>query len=287
MALIHALPIQLCGTNFRPPGTSYGRIVACASNESPSNIAGIAQRRRQYSLPVTLEESVNQAKSACRYAIKDGLRRLQLEVLLPLIGATDLDDWPGGIQQQFKAAKPVVSSLLNGLIEGEAAEDDSAYQKYFLDEGDATGVWEQDKIALVLFPTAESLPSIENLANINERPLLLLNPQWQAGQVISDFGLGERRKQRENFVQSFSNVYFLKQIRILGEDVRLLKSYPGIWQVFVIEKGGNIECIATEEEKPSYKRLQDILKERKGGVANKGWFGRLMDELKFNQDSLK
>ncbi|GLJ51696.1 hypothetical protein SUGI_1098740 [Cryptomeria japonica] len=287
MALIYARPIQLCSTKFRPPATSHGRIVASASNESPFNIAGTAQRRRQYSLPVTLEESVNQAKLACRYAIKDGLTRLQLEVLLPLIGATDLDDWPGGIQQQFKAAMPVVSSLLNGLIEGEAAADDSAYQKYFLDEGDATGVWEQAKIALVLFPTAESLPSIENLAKVNDRPLLLLNPQWQAGQVISDFGFGEQRKQREKFVQSFSNVYFLKQIRILGEDVRLLKSYPGIWQVFVIEKGGNIECIATEEEKPSYKRLQDILKERKGGVANKGWFGRLMDELKFNQDSLR
>ncbi|KAH9295135.1 hypothetical protein KI387_038723, partial [Taxus chinensis] len=51
----------------------------------------------------------------------------------------------GGIQQQFKAAVPVVSSLLNGLLEDEAAEDDSSYKKYFLDEGDATGVWEKDK----------------------------------------------------------------------------------------------------------------------------------------------
>ena len=45
-----------------------------------------------------------------------------------------------------QGCKPVVSSLLNGLIESEVAEDDSAYQKYFLDEGDATGVWEQDKV---------------------------------------------------------------------------------------------------------------------------------------------
>jgi len=152
---------------------------------------------------------------------------------------------------------------LNGLVEDDVVDDDSSYRKYFLDEGDATGVWEKDKIALVLFPTAESLPTIENLTTVADRPLLLLNPQWQAGQVISDFGFGDQRKQREKFVQSFSNVYFLKQIRILGEDVRLLKSYPGLWQVFVTNKGGEVECVGVEEEKPSYKRVQDILKEKK------------------------
>ena len=35
-----------------------------------------------------------------------------MELLLPLIGATDLDDWPGGIRQQFKAAQPLVESIL-------------------------------------------------------------------------------------------------------------------------------------------------------------------------------
>jgi hypothetical protein len=53
-----------------------------------------ADKKRQYSLPGTVEESIDQARQACREAIKDGKRRLQLELLLPLIGATDLDDWP-------------------------------------------------------------------------------------------------------------------------------------------------------------------------------------------------
>ena len=34
-----------------------------------------------------------------------GLHRQSVELLLPLIGATDLDDWPGGIRQQFKARR--------------------------------------------------------------------------------------------------------------------------------------------------------------------------------------
>lgn len=287
MALFHPTSTQLPLTKFAYPQIPRRCLIASASIDSTPNVVGTAQRRIQCSLPLTIEQSVDQAKLACRYAIGDGLTRLQLEFLLPLIGATDLDDWPGGIQQQFKAAVPIVSSLLNGIVEDEVVNDDSSYRKYFLDEGDATGVWEKDKIALVLFPTAESLATIENLTTVADRPLLLLNPQWQAGQVISDFGFGDQRKQREKFVQSFSNVYFLKQTRILGEDVRLLKSYPGLWQVFVINKGGEAECVALEKEKPSYKRLQDILKEKKGNIANKGWFGRLIDEFNFNKESLK
>lgn len=44
-----------------------------------------------------------------------GIKRHRVELLLPLIGATDLDDWPGGIRQQFKAVLPMVESMLDGL----------------------------------------------------------------------------------------------------------------------------------------------------------------------------
>jgi len=39
----------------------------------------------------------------------------QMEFLLPLIGATDLDDWPGGVRQQFKAACPMVEDILRNV----------------------------------------------------------------------------------------------------------------------------------------------------------------------------
>eukprot|EP00252_Welwitschia_mirabilis_P003326 TRINITY_DN13409_c0_g1_i1.p1 TRINITY_DN13409_c0_g1~~TRINITY_DN13409_c0_g1_i1.p1 ORF type:complete len:244 (+),score=55.62 TRINITY_DN13409_c0_g1_i1:55-786(+) len=207
-------------------------LVHFCSTEQSSHVACKAYQRTETSFPVTLEQSIDQAKFACKYAIRDGLTQLQLELLLPLIGATDLDDWPGGIQQQFKAAIPVVSSLLSGLIEEENFRNNDSFHKYFLDEGDATGVWENEKVALVLFPTAESLVAIENLATAKDRPLILLNPQWQDGQV------------------------------------------------FVVQKDGNVECIAAEEEKPSYNRLQELLKQEKRSIANKGWFGRILEELR-------
>jgi hypothetical protein len=51
---------------------------------------------------------VSQAVTAIEQAWQAGVRRQRLELLLPLIGATDLDDWPGGVRQQFKAAAPLV-----------------------------------------------------------------------------------------------------------------------------------------------------------------------------------
>ena len=46
------------------------------------------------------------ARSSVTQAYHAGVKLQRVEILLPLIGATDLDDWPGGIQQQFKVPAP-------------------------------------------------------------------------------------------------------------------------------------------------------------------------------------
>lgn len=89
-------------------------------------------------LPGSKEEIVEQAYRASLAAWKDGIKRQKLEILLPLIGATELDDWyglsekqssavinspeqniderrPGGIRQEFKAAQPMMEDLLRRL----------------------------------------------------------------------------------------------------------------------------------------------------------------------------
>lgn len=67
--------------------------------------------------PQTLPRAaqVAQAAAAVEAAWRAGVQRQSVELLLPLIGATDLDDWPGGIRQQFKAAAPLVEALLKTL----------------------------------------------------------------------------------------------------------------------------------------------------------------------------
>jgi hypothetical protein len=72
------------------------------------------RHRRTVNIPTLSDVQISQAVTAIEAAWKDGIKRQRLELLLPLIGATDLDDWPGGIRQQFKAAAP--------LMEGECAD---------------------------------------------------------------------------------------------------------------------------------------------------------------------
>jgi hypothetical protein len=101
---------------------------------------------------------VDQALGACQRAFKDGVRRQRLELLLPLIGATDLDDWPGGIRQQFKAAQPMVESLLRSLKQDESLQ--GSLSSSILDQGDAVGAWTGPRLAAILFPTAETLKQV-------------------------------------------------------------------------------------------------------------------------------
>ena len=63
-------------------------------------------------MPQSASQQTAQAAAAITAAYKAGIRRQSVELLLPLIGATDLDDWPGGIRQQFKSASPLVESIL-------------------------------------------------------------------------------------------------------------------------------------------------------------------------------
>ena len=61
----------------------------------------------------------------------------------------------------------------------------------WLDESDCVGAWQNERLAAVMFPTADSLTRVRNLAKVKgpQRPMLVINPQWQTGgQIVSDFG---------------------------------------------------------------------------------------------------
>jgi len=61
----------------------------------------------------------------------------------------------------------------------------------WMDETDCVGSWQNERLAAVLFPTADTLTKVRQLARVKgpHRLMLLINPQWQTdGQVVSDFG---------------------------------------------------------------------------------------------------
>jgi hypothetical protein len=61
-----------------------------------------------------------------------------------------------------------------------------------------------------------------------------VNPQWETKGFLpgqSDFGFGPWRAESEKLVASLEPTYAFKTLRIYGDDIRLLKAYPGQWQV--------------------------------------------------------
>ena len=67
--------------------------------------------------PTSPEDQVRQAAISIKEASKDGKKRHSVRLLLPIIGATELDDWPGGARQMMEAAAPLVKDVMTLQIE--------------------------------------------------------------------------------------------------------------------------------------------------------------------------
>ncbi|MEW5314631.1 MAG: hypothetical protein WDW38_006110 [Sanguina aurantia] len=244
-------------------------------------------RSRLLAVPESPNQQVAQAAAAIEAAWRDGIQMQTVELLLPLIGATDLDDWPGGIRQQYKAASPLVNSIVQSLKRVPGLTGTVASEVW--DEGDAVGSWIGPALGVVLFPTADVMEKLRALAGRPSASLtIIINPQWSlSGALINDFGFGLGRRDKEQFVAGFQPSYALKTQRIYGDSIRIFKAHPGPWQINLIDKRGKSELLGTSDTQPTYKEVEAALKARPSSAMNKSWVTRLQDEFKWNQDSLQ
>jgi len=193
-------------------------------------------------LPTSVEDQVRQCVSALRES-KD--KRHNLRLLLPIIGATDLDDWPGGARQMMQAAEPLVQGILQGL-------SCSTTNIVCLDQSDGIYAYlgqaedAKDDCAIVVLPSAECLDNKvrhELEKQVGEsRNLIIVNPQWKRR---SDFGGGwgllrpaeDLIAYAESFVPSFS----LTNLICEGESVRVLHiAGNNEWRVYLrVENDSN------------------------------------------------
>eukprot|EP00471_Norrisiella_sphaerica_P000426 CAMPEP_0184487956 /NCGR_PEP_ID=MMETSP0113_2-20130426/10436_1 /TAXON_ID=91329 /ORGANISM="Norrisiella sphaerica, Strain BC52" /LENGTH=239 /DNA_ID=CAMNT_0026870399 /DNA_START=383 /DNA_END=1102 /DNA_ORIENTATION=- len=235
-------------------------------------------------IPRDSDETANQAFEAVNEGFKDGKTRQQVELLLPLIGATDLDDWPGGIRQQFKAASPMCESILRNLRRelGFAG----TFTPTILDDGDATAAWESEKITAILFPTAETMDYIKNaVGKGSDRLVLLINPQWNKGgsNFVSDFGWGAAKEATEKLLSTFEFTYSFEQRKQGGANIKLIRSYPKPWKVMVTEDDQNFDVIGEAEKRPSYKDVELMLKT---AYPDQNIFSRFLKEIETKKGGL-
>jgi hypothetical protein len=179
-------------------------------------------------LPTSVEDQVRQARAALSVSPH---HRHVIRLLLPVIGATELDDWPGGSRQQMEAAYPLVKSILNRPIQNTFLIDDSDGVTALM----AQGTTAADDACAVVLPTAECMASVIQ-PNLDgqvgpTRDLILFNPQYRRR---SDFGRAwfGRDDATADYAETFYPTFSLTNLVCEGESIRILRAHPSPWRVF-------------------------------------------------------
>ena len=239
--------------------------------------------------PRSSTDITSQAIDSIKSAYFNGRQTRQIvDLILPLIGSTEIDDWPGGLRQQFKAAVPLVERILKHLKQQPGLE--GPLKPEIIDDADAVGAWSGDSLVLILFPNPETLMNqvkklCESTTNPN-RLVLLVNPQWSTqGQIVSDFGIFPwQKKAAEDFLSTFSPGYSVQNTRINGDYCQWLYTNPTGWQVFVLTGPGakeNTCIIPAQPERPSYKEVESTLRSLPWTMSSKSLAERIVAEADF------
>lgn len=234
VGLVFQLQTFLCALTFPLQARYDARIRRSLSSAAADNPIGDMVTAR---LPTSVEDQVRQAIRSIQQAksSEQQITRHNIRLLLPLIGATDLDDWPGGSRQMMVAAGPLVESIMLGL-----GISTSSIRKICIDESDGVYAWmgesteAKDDCVFIILPTAESVPMIRDLDKQvgPKRNLVLVNPQWKRR---SDFGgfFGVDEKSA-SYVESFHPSFSLTNFICEGEAVRVLHTLGnGGWRVYL------------------------------------------------------
>ncbi|CAB1117088.1 unnamed protein product [Ectocarpus sp. CCAP 1310/34] len=236
-------------------------------------------------LPMSNDVQVEQATRAVWQALSDGKTRQILRLSLPLIGKTEIDDWPGGDRQRYKACGPMVESVLRG---NPAAKEGASIVEQILDESDAVGLMQlqckeaKDDASVMIFPTTDTLSLQQQVAaGAGSRLVALVNPAWRSS---SDFGLFQAGEAEET-LSEFEVTYSLQSLVVYGYTLRLLYCYPGPWRLFLIGEGsGKRELLGSwDRSPPTNDQVESAVFDKKGKPNASE---RVQASAKFFQDSL-
>jgi Domain of unknown function (DUF1995) len=248
-------------------------VVASVSSPGEST-APVAQ------LPLSAVAQVKQCASAVSAALGDGIVLQRVELELPLIGATDLDDWPGGTRQQLVAAVPLVSQLLTEL-----AGSSIPVARTSLDDSDGVALFTTSAHRVVTFVTADTLDQVKDLLQKDRGLCVFVNAAWKD----SDFGWGPFvQRELKDFAGSLQETYSLRKMRIRGQQLRVVRAYPSAFTVYAmgLDGGKADEIMCTSPTRPTYADLElAINKLGKRSIANSDLLTRANAELDFNKRS--
>ena len=181
--------------------------------------------------PTSVDDQIRQASAALQRASADGIHRHTIRLLLPVIGATELDDWPGGARQMMEAAYPLMQRVLSNLGALSLSQTmlDASDGVYALFSQAALA---KDDACTVLLPSSDTVDLLQQQLEPQvgkDRNLILVNPQWKRRTDFGFFGQGDKVTYVESFVPSFS----CTNLMVEGDQIRVLRAHPGPWRVFL------------------------------------------------------
>ncbi|AFY61612.1 DUF1995 family protein [Synechococcus sp. PCC 6312] len=204
-------------------------------------------------VPTSLDEVINQAKTATQVALDAGINRIQIEILLP-----DLQ------------VMPLAWSYL------ELFQDLGVHLKVFFADAGAAAlarrdwqnpifsvrgvnellepVQDSDQAFVCITPSPVEVSYIEQMCNAaGNRPFILLNPKLQDVAIV---GIGYAGRQlRERFLNTLETAYY---IRPLDDTTALLRAYPGDWEIWR-DVNGEYQRLGATPAKPSGEQIDKVL----------------------------
>ena len=192
--------------------------------------------------------------------------------------STEPIDYPCSSQKEFDVCADLASSLVEMLAPGAPlVYKDIGVSANGMGEPCRIYYTEQKTVGAIVFPTADRLKDIQSAADQLEQ-LIIVNPQWNLskGQVVSDFGIGPWKKKAEDFLATFEPTFSLTEQRIgnpgsidaatgeryvSGGVVRILRSYPGAFDIFVVIADGSSAHLRSLDKMPGYKELDAMIVE--------------------------
>jgi hypothetical protein len=229
---------------FQPQSARHSRLLLAVSNDAADNVEKDLSSLLTARFPTSVEDQVRQASEALKRATADNKHRHSIRLLLPLIGATELDDWPGGARQMMKAAEPLLDRILRSLdastkIQESVIDNDDGVVALLAQASDPKG-----DSCTVLLPSADTVSKIESTLEPQvgpERNLILVNSQWKRKSDFSGGFFGGRDK-LISYVEQFEPTFHCSNLMVESEQIRILRTYPGPWRVFLrVEKDSNVE----------------------------------------------
>ncbi|RMH77208.1 MAG: DUF1995 family protein [Cyanobacteria bacterium J007] len=213
-------------------------------------------------LPKDLDEAVAQARQATHAALEEGLRRVQVELVIPELKAQPI------AEQFIPTLEPYYEHLKVYFPDAGAAalaRRDWGETPFVVRAiGETKGkIQPEDRAFLFVEPSSVEVNDVEKMClEAGDRPVIFLLPRLEN---IATIGIGMAgRELRERFLNTIESCYYIRP----GQGYALFRCYPGPWQVW-LETEEDYELLAESPQKPVGDELDRIL-ERAGTPENEG-----------------